>query len=63
VSRTNRLRRHSSDCSAEDKSRIIVPCNHICVCADCVEELLEIYEEPLCSLCRSIISSYVDVYI
>ncbi|KAK6114225.1 Zinc finger C3HC4 type (RING finger) family protein [Brugia pahangi] len=39
------------------------PCNHICVCADCVEELLEIYEEPLCSLCRSIISSYVDVYI
>uniref|UniRef100_A0A1I7VQA7 RING-type domain-containing protein n=1 Tax=Loa loa TaxID=7209 RepID=A0A1I7VQA7_LOALO len=39
------------------------PCNHICVCAYCVEELLETYEEPLCPLCRSVITSYVDVYI
>nr|CRZ24760.1 Bm2966 [Brugia malayi] len=34
------------------------PCNHICVCADCVEELLETCEEPLCPLCRSVITSY-----
>ncbi|VDO53617.1 unnamed protein product [Brugia timori] len=43
--------------------RLLGPCNHIFVCADCVEELLETYEEPLCPLCRSVITSYVDVYI
>ncbi|KAK6113298.1 conserved hypothetical protein [Brugia malayi] len=73
---SNRLRRHSSNCGADDISRItccicfiheksilLQPCNHICVCANCVEELLETYEEPLCPLCRSVITSYVDVYI
>lgn len=65
ISRSNRLRRHSSNCGADDISRItccicfiheksilLQPCNHICVCANCVEELLETYEEPLCPLCR-----------
>ncbi|EJW87187.1 hypothetical protein WUBG_01902 [Wuchereria bancrofti] len=76
VSRSDQLRRHSSNCDADDVSRItccicfiheksilLQPCNHICVCAHCVEELLETYEEPLCPLCRSAITSYVDVYI
>uniref|UniRef100_A0AAF5PM27 RING-type domain-containing protein n=1 Tax=Wuchereria bancrofti TaxID=6293 RepID=A0AAF5PM27_WUCBA len=73
---SDQLRRHSSNCDADDVSRItccicfiheksilLQPCNHICVCAHCVEELLETYEEPLCPLCRSAITSYVDVYI
>uniref|UniRef100_A0A8R1XSB6 RING-type domain-containing protein n=1 Tax=Onchocerca volvulus TaxID=6282 RepID=A0A8R1XSB6_ONCVO len=76
VSKSKRLRRHSSICGTDDVSRItccicfiheksilLQPCNHICVCAHCVEELLETYEEPLCPLCRSVITSYVDVYI
>uniref|UniRef100_A0A1I8EXF2 RING-type domain-containing protein n=1 Tax=Wuchereria bancrofti TaxID=6293 RepID=A0A1I8EXF2_WUCBA len=76
ISRSDQLRRHSSNCDADDVSRItccicfiheksilLQPCNHICVCAHCVEELLETYEEPLCPLCRSAITSYVDVYI
>lgn len=76
VSRSKRLRRYSSNCGADDVSRItccicfiheksilLQPCNHICVCAHCVEELLDTYEEPLCPLCRSVITSYVDVYI
>lgn len=76
VFRSKRIRRYSSNCGADDVSRItccicfiheksilLQPCNHICLCAHCVEELLETYEEPLCPLCRSIITSYVDVYI
>ncbi|EFO18389.1 hypothetical protein LOAG_10104 [Loa loa] len=76
ILRSRHLRRYSLNCGAEDLSRItccicfiheksilLQPCNHICVCAYCVEELLETYEEPLCPLCRSVITSYVDVYI
>lgn len=50
-------------CFVHEKSILLQPCNHICLCADCAEELLETYEEPLCPLCRSFITSYVDVYI
>lgn len=76
VSRSKRQRIHSSNCGADDinritccvcfmheKSILLQPCNHICLCADCVEELLETYEEPSCPLCRCIITSYIDVYI
>uniref|UniRef100_A0A915PWG9 RING-type domain-containing protein n=1 Tax=Setaria digitata TaxID=48799 RepID=A0A915PWG9_9BILA len=76
IPRSRRQRNHSSICGFDDVSRItccicfiheksilLQPCNHICVCAYCVEELLETYEDPLCPLCRSIITSYVDVYI
>ncbi|CAG9539081.1 unnamed protein product [Cercopithifilaria johnstoni] len=75
ISRSKRIRRHSSSCADDvsritccicfihEKSILLQPCNHICVCARCVEELLEAYEEPLCPLCRSIITSYFDVYI
>ncbi|KAL3990889.1 Zinc finger C3HC4 type (RING finger) family protein [Acanthocheilonema viteae] len=76
ISKSRRIKRQSWNCGADDISRItccicfiheksilLQPCNHICICAHCVEELLETYEEPLCPLCRSIITSYVDVYI
>uniref|UniRef100_A0A0R3S318 RING-type domain-containing protein n=1 Tax=Elaeophora elaphi TaxID=1147741 RepID=A0A0R3S318_9BILA len=76
IPRSKRVRRHSSNCGTDDVSRItccvcfiheksilLQPCNHICLCAFCIEELLDTYEEPICPLCRCIITSYVDVYI
>uniref|UniRef100_A0A0N5D8C1 RING-type domain-containing protein n=1 Tax=Thelazia callipaeda TaxID=103827 RepID=A0A0N5D8C1_THECL len=50
-------------CFVHEKSILLQPCNHICLCSSCINELLNTYEEPLCPLCRSMIISYLDVYI
>ncbi|VDK63200.1 unnamed protein product [Gongylonema pulchrum] len=50
-------------CFIHEKSILLQPCNHICLCANCIEELLDTYEVPLCPLCRATITSYVDVYL
>lgn len=49
-------------CCSREKSVLLQPCNHICLCAICTYELID-SDMPQCPLCRSEIISHVEVYI
>lgn len=49
-------------CMEREKSVLLQPCNHICLCGLCADELSESYR-PVCPLCRTVIVSHTDVYL
>lgn len=49
-------------CLLREKSVLLQPCNHICLCSPCSMELFHSFN-PQCPLCRTKIRSYVEVYI
>lgn len=51
-------------CQDNVKDTLIFPCKHLCVCNDCVEQITNsvLLDSRRCPLCRTKISSYLDVY-
>ncbi|VDM46313.1 unnamed protein product [Toxocara canis] len=49
-------------CLLREKSVLLQPCNHICLCCPCSMEIMH-SSNPNCPLCRAKIRSCVDVYI
>lgn len=48
-------------CFSREKSVLLQPCNHMCLCAECTLELVN-SNAPQCPLCRAHIISHVDVF-
>ncbi|XP_022100990.1 E3 ubiquitin-protein ligase RNF26-like [Acanthaster planci] len=51
-------------CQDNGKNILILPCKHLCVCLECVEEITgqQRRDARKCPLCRQAIRSYLEVY-
>uniref|UniRef100_A0A914V8A2 RING-type domain-containing protein n=1 Tax=Plectus sambesii TaxID=2011161 RepID=A0A914V8A2_9BILA len=50
-------------CQDENKTILLQPCNHLCLCTKCAVEITGPRGTNQCPICRSNIRSYVDVYL
>ena len=51
-------------CQTENKSIVVMPCRHMCMCKNCCTELFRIhrYQRRTCPLCRHTITSTMEIY-
>lgn len=51
-------------CQDNEKDTVIFPCKHLCACGVCIEQITSsvVLDSRRCPLCRTKISSYLDVY-
>lgn len=51
-------------CQTENKSIVVMPCRHMCMCKNCCTELFRIhrYHRRTCPLCRHAITSTIEIY-
>jgi hypothetical protein len=52
-------------CMDTRANQLILPCNHLCVCSDCLEHLRTVNssDSALCPICRSVILSATRVFL
>ena len=50
-------------CLTGEREVILLDCGHVCVCADCAEQLLSLPANPTCPVCRAPILSVMPAYV
>ena len=51
-----------SVCLDERKNTALLPCRHMCVCADCAAVLVARTEDVKCPICRAMVTETVTVF-
>lgn len=49
-------------CFINTKNIVLAPCNHLCVCHECILDLFKYQRVPTCPICRSTIIKYNKIY-
>ncbi|KAJ1349205.1 hypothetical protein KIN20_004675 [Parelaphostrongylus tenuis] len=49
-------------CIYREKSVLLRPCNHLCLCETCLQAVLNV-SPPRCPICRELIHSHLNVFL
>ena len=50
-------------CQFEKKTILLQPCNHLCLCHNCVEPVLSLTHNRICPMCRKHVHNWIKVYL
>ena len=52
-----------SVCLEREKTVLLLPCRHLCLCSGCSAELEASPEHGNCPMCRKYIEKHVEIYV